>query len=143
MMKKPLSHIFCIVSFYIIINILPECVTASNSAKKAKIKVKKQDIRLSNFSTPFIKNIGQLRKKKIKYYAVTNTSDIFITNDSILYLLPETKSKKKNIAFYLKERFLHNKSFKAEGINPSKSKINFFKTNDSNRWTKNPESFNT
>jgi len=119
----------------IMVMLLPIVVFASKPPYDAqKDKILKKTYRMS---VPFIENRGQLGNKDVSFYAKTFGGTLFVEKDgTLIYNLPF--EDKGGIA--IKEVFT-NKKIKVKGLEPSPTKINYFKGNDKSKWKTNIPSY--
>ena len=101
----------------------------SNTENKEEILNK---IRL--LQIPFIENKGQIKDKRINYYAKTFAGHVFITADGqILYNFPKFKKKQPKWCM-IKEAFIDATINQVKGEKETITKVNYFKGINANNW---------
>jgi len=127
MRKNILWKIAAVIS----VMIFPAVVFANNQpddAKKDEILKQAYSIQVS-----FIKNMGQIKTKDVSFYAKTFGGTIFVENNGALtYHLPG----KDKEGVVIKEVFTE-KGIKAAGLEPSSTRVNYFKGKDKSNWKAN------
>jgi len=86
---------------------------------------------------PFIENYGQVENKDVSFYAKIFNGTLFVEKDgSLTYSL----SFRNKGCVVIKE-FITNKQIKPKGLEPSSTRINYFKGNDRSKWRSNISSY--
>lgn len=96
------------------------------------VKQKEIESRLPSLQLPFIKNEAQAGNAKVKYYAPTWAGTVFVTDNEILYAL-----KSRDRSLVLKEKLLNTNSTKAEGVQETPTRVNYFIGNNKSTWRHN------
>jgi len=130
-----MSHKKLLTLASIVISLLPALAFASKTPidnQKAKILKKFYRIQI-----PFIENKGQVVNKDVSFYAKTFGGALFVEKNGILtYSLPyEDKGR-----VILREIFT-DKKVEVKGLEPSPTKINYFKGRDQSKWKTNIPSY--
>lgn len=113
---------------FIAMVVFPSLVLASkvpDDTEKAKIINKTYRMRV-----PFIKNMGQIESKDVSFYAKTFGGTLFVERDgTLIYSLPF-----KDEGGVIIKEVLTDRKLKIEGLEPSPTKINYFKGSDQSKW---------
>ena len=118
----------------ILLPVLVYATTPPDAVNKAKILNKTYRMQV-----PFIENKGQVEDSNVSFYAKTFGGTVFVGKDGTLtYSLPfEDKG-----GVVIKE-ILTDKKVEVKGLEPSPTKINYFKGNDQSKWKTNIPSYNS
>jgi len=90
--------------------------------------------KFARLQIPFVKNSGQV-SSDVAFYASTADSTLFITQsgEQVIRLpVPESSS-----VLAIREKFIAATNTTAVGLDPAKTKINYFKGNDPKSWREN------
>ena len=120
---------------FIAIMVFPSLVFASKAPddfKKTKILDKAYRIRI-----PFIENRGQIESDNVSFYAKTFGGTLFVERDGTLTYSLTSKDRRSVV---IKE-VLTGKEIKIEGLEPSPTRISYFKGNDKTKWKSNIPSY--
>jgi len=117
--------------------------------------------KVKTLQIPFIENKGQIKDKKVRYYAKTMGGTFFITKDGeMVYSLPfydnsqsESKTPKSILTsqktkiqnqeqkgWVLKETLVGTTISNVKGEEKAATKVNYFKGKDSKKWRSGVES---
>ena len=117
--------------------LLPTVVSASKlpeEVQRAEILNKTYRIQI-----PFVENKGQVEDSNISFYANTFGGTVFVGKDgTLIYSFP---SQDKG-GVVVKE-VVANKKVEIKGLEPSPTKINYFKGKDQSNWKSNIPSYNS
>ncbi len=92
---------------------------------------------------PFIENKGQIESETVRYYAKTSGGTVFITEDSqIVYFMPQIEKGKEIKGWVIKESFAGVSTSLVNGEQKTTTKINYFKGQDSSKWTRQIGTYN-
>jgi len=92
---------------------------------------------------PFIENKGQIENETVRYYAKTLGGTVFITEDSqIVYFMPDIEKGKEIKGWVIKESFSGVSTSHVNGEQETTTRINYFKGQDSSKWTKQIGTYN-
>jgi len=130
-----MSHKKLLTIAAILISLFPALVFAS----KTPIDNQKSNIlkKFYRIQIPFIENKGQVVNKDVSFYAKTFGGALFVEKNGILtYSLPyEDKGR-----VILREIFT-DKKVEVKGLEPSATRISYFKGNDKSKWRTNIPSY--
>lgn len=106
--------------------------SAANTTKKVSVNDKK----FVNVTIPFTQNNGQIADKNVKYSANTFIGSVYVENNGIIYRL--SKDKK---SWIVSENFNGANHVAVSGLNPSKTKVNYYIGKNSKNWKKNVSTY--
>ena len=119
----------------VVIMLFPAVVFASKTpddVKKTKLLNKAY-----RMSVPFIENRGQVGSNEVSFYANTFGGTLFVEKSGVLtYSLPFEDNK----GVVIKE-ILTEKKLEIKGLEPSPTRVNYFKGNDKSKWRTNIPSY--
>ena len=116
-----MRNISLIVLIILVSFIFMGAVSAANTDKNVNLN----DKRFSTVNLPFVENNGQIADKNVKYSANTFIGNVYVKDNGIVYSL--TKDKK---GWIVTESFLKANDVAVKGINPTKTKVNYYKGNN-------------
>ena len=95
---------------------------------------------LQELSIPFVENHGQINPS-VSHYAQTSAGTVFVTHSGELVLaLPQANSGEQH---YLIERFQGATINKPVGIDPSPTRVSYYRGNNPEKWQSNLPTFTT
>lgn len=107
-------------------------------------QIKSRLMQSSRLRIPFIANEGQIREKRVSYYAQTFGATLYVTqNGEMTYAFFLRKpGQDKPTGLVLKEFLKDAAKISPAGVDRAQTKVNYFKGNDPSKWKTNIATYN-
>ena len=124
---------------WIMITLLPSLSLASTCKEPAEVQKTKILHKACRMQIPFIENQGQLGSDAVSFYAKTFGGTFFVEKDGTLIY----SFASKDIGGVVIKEVVTEEKIEVKGLEPSPTRINYFKGKDKSKWKTNIPSYNS